>query len=98
MPGRTAVAIAYYDRVALRQASLYADGALKQTFGADDELWVPLAEDGYPVTTAEPLRVNQLAAGEEYETLYNAIDLALSEAGYAQATSCQHIVQIAYEV
>jgi hypothetical protein len=49
------------------------------SFGADDELWVPLDEDGNPLVTACARRIGELDhdAGAEYETCRNAIQLGL---------------------
>ena len=72
------VALFLYDsRVAYRAASLFAGGAVHQSFGLEDERWVPLTEDGEPMLNATPVSVSQLVPGEEYATVMNAIDLAL---------------------
>ena len=56
---------------------------LKTHFGEDDELWVPLDENGQPDLSAAPLAVDDLLDDEEYATLKNAIDLGLEEFGVA---------------
>jgi hypothetical protein len=90
----TAVAFAYNDQIGLREAVLFTDGRTVREFGAEDELWVPLGEDGKPAPNVLPLSIGQLVPGEEYETSHNAIDLAFMAAGFAEPT-CAEIIQIA---
>jgi hypothetical protein len=60
---------------------LYVDGKLIKEFGEGDELFVPLAENGEPIKTAPRIKLADFIAGEEYETIQNAIELGLAEFG-----------------
>jgi len=97
-PTGVAVAAFYDDRVAHREAWLFSGGAATRSFGAADELWVPTDERGEPIATAEPLTFDRLDPGEEYETVRNAIDLALLAAGISVSLDCRQVRQIAFEV
>ncbi len=92
-----AVAASYDDSAGHREACLASGGVVIRTFGTEDELWVPLDEDGEPIITAEPLKTSQLLPAEEYETIQNAIDLAFRAAGFPHHVDCRHVREIAFE-
>jgi hypothetical protein len=78
--GRSLV-IRFDSRVGHRSATLYVDGQRASVFGEADELFVPLDERGLPRTNEKPLRADQLAPDEEYETIQNAIQQGLKALG-----------------
>jgi len=72
-----ALVVRYDDRVGLRWAGLYEGGEAVREFGEDDELWVPLGEDGEPVVDGLQLKYSELDPDEEYATSVNAIEAGL---------------------
>jgi hypothetical protein len=78
--GRSLV-VRFDSRVGHRSAALYINGQRASVFGETDELYVPLDERGLPRTNEKPLRADQLAPGEEYETIENAIQQGLKALG-----------------
>lgn len=79
--GRSLV-VRFDSRVGHRSAALFVDGQRASVFGEADELYVPLDERGLPRATEEPLRADQLAPDEEYETIQNAIQQGLKALGH----------------
>jgi len=77
--------LVYDDRVGLRESIVISDGA-RVTFGAGDELWVPLGEDGHPLATARALRHTELQDDEEYATIKDAIQLGLDRFGASMSS------------
>ena len=78
--GRSLV-VRFDSRIGHRSAALYLDRQPALVFGEADELYVPLDEQGLPRREAEPLRADQLAPEEEYETIQNAIEQGLKAFG-----------------
>jgi hypothetical protein len=76
-----ALLVRYDSRIGHRSSSLYVDGNLRKRFGQNDKLFVPLDEDGEPLTTGPRAKFTELVDGEEYETIQNAIELGLAELG-----------------
>ncbi len=73
--------VRYDSRTGHRSATLYDRGEVEGDFGPDDELFVPLDEEGDPVRAAVPLPRAALDPDEEYETHRNAIELGISALG-----------------
>lgn len=68
-------------RAGSRSSAVFENGQLGQTFGEDDELYVPLDDKGDPVRNASPVRLTMLDPDQEYETIQNAIQLGLRAFG-----------------
>jgi hypothetical protein len=90
----SALAVFYDNRVALRAAVHYSRGKLVREYDAQDELWVPLDEDGQPLLGGPPLLVGDLSPEEEYETVRNAIDVALSAVGLYPSLDSRSLKQL----
>ncbi len=75
------VSFEFDSRVGYRAATHFANGEVVGTFGVADELWVELGEEGDPLEDSPQLLPSQLKEGVEYETAWNAIDLALRSLG-----------------
>ena len=76
-----ALVLRYDSRLGHRSSRLYIDGRQIRAFGEDDELFVPLDDDGEPVLSARPVRRDEFEAGAEYETVRNAIQLGMDALG-----------------
>jgi hypothetical protein len=78
-----ALLLQYDDRSGFRSAALYRDGTLARVWSEADELWVPLDEEGEPMTSSQPLRTEELVqdGDQEYETIKDAIQLGLEAFG-----------------
>jgi len=76
--GKTLV-IRYDSRIGHRSSRLFEDGMLQCSFGAEDEVWVPVDEEGLPVKDGPVYKETELLPGEEYETIQNAIELGIQE-------------------
>ncbi len=76
-----ALAVRYDSRIGHRSAVLFRDGQSVRRFGEDDELFVPLDDDGEPIRTASPLGLGELDSNLEYETISNAIQQGLDALG-----------------
>jgi hypothetical protein len=76
--------VKYDDRIGYRQSFLYVEGILKNEFTAKDEIWVLLDEEGEPLLDKyfSSIQVeNDDDEENEYQTLYNSIELGLNELG-----------------
>jgi hypothetical protein len=73
--------IDYDSRFSHRAATVYASGVLRHKFGENDEMFVPLDENGAPVLHARPRKIAEFLEGEEYETILNSIQLGFSSFG-----------------
>lgn len=73
--------VKYDSRTGYRSAILWNGGQAIAEFGAEDELFVPLDEDGEPVASATLRPRADLKSDEEYETAKNAIELGLDAFG-----------------
>jgi hypothetical protein len=71
--------IRYDSRIGHRSARLFEDGMLQCSFGAEDEVWVPVDEEGLPFKDGPVYKETELLRGEEYETIQNAIELGIQE-------------------
>ncbi len=71
----------YDSRLGYRESQLYEKGDSRLGFGLDDELWVPLREDGELDRSAPPMKVSELQEDEEYGTIKNAIDFGFESFG-----------------
>jgi hypothetical protein len=77
--------VARYDsRSGYVSSELYNNGKLSKGFDEDDEVYVLLGEDGMPLVQGKQFRYADLDPDEEYDTLYNAIQLGLDEMALAQ--------------
>lgn len=79
-----ALLVAYDTRVSCRVAVL-AEGEVAAEFGEEDELFVPLREDGTPNNEGLRLRFEELDPTGEYETVVNAVQLGLQHFGHPEA-------------
>ncbi len=73
--------IDYNDQVGYRSAKIYENGECVKEFDADDELWIPLSENGEPNLKASPVRSSEFLEDEEYETVKDALDLGFEAFG-----------------
>jgi hypothetical protein len=76
-----ALAIDYDSRSGYRAARLFMCGSLASSFGAADEIWIQLGQDGYPLPDGPRLAMAELQDDQEYETIENAIELGLQALG-----------------
>lgn len=72
-----AVALWHDGRSCLRGGMLYKKGLPFREFGPDDEVWVPLGDDGELVLDGPRYRLAELPPGGEYDCFASAIDVAL---------------------
>ncbi len=79
-----ALLVRYDSRIGHRSACVYEHGNRVRTFGEDDELFVPLDEEGEPILSADPVTRSEFEDGEEYETVRNAIEQGLDALGVAE--------------
>lgn len=73
-----ALVVRYDSRIGHRSSEVMDGGRCVASYGENDELFVPLDEDGEPLDDATPIRRENLLQGEEYETKVNAIQLGLN--------------------
>jgi hypothetical protein len=76
-----ALAIRYNNKTGIRQ-SIFYDSTGKKTFGKEEEIYVLLDDEGEPLRDGKQFKYDELDTlddEEEYETLYNAIELGLIE-------------------
>lgn len=77
--------LAYDDRIGLRESIVVLEGR-RVAFGEQDELWVPIDEDGRPLKLAQPLLSTELEDEEEYATIKDAIQLGLDQFGISMTS------------
>ena len=70
----------YNDQVGLRYSRHFKNG-LARDFAEDDELWVPLNEEGNPVLSAHRVRKREFKDGDEYDCVYDCITAGLHSFG-----------------
>ncbi|WP_254509786.1 hypothetical protein [Anatilimnocola floriformis] len=89
-----AMLIRWDDRVGMRQAVVYQQGAITREFGEDDEIYVAIADAGLPgrrYTTAE---VDQLDPDEvEVERLVDAIGAACRSTDWCPENSIRDFIR-----
>lgn len=78
--GKTLV-VRYYSTTCYHSASMYEHGKRLSSFGEDDEIWVPLDEEGRHILDAGMFKLSELDDEVEYDTLRTAIDLGLQAMG-----------------
>ena len=78
-----AILIRYDDRVGYRESTVFQEGYPIKSFNLNDEIWVMLDEDGQPIIDGKQFTIEQIADDDddEYETIYNAIQLGLDLLG-----------------
>ena len=76
--------IRFDDRVGLRFAARFEAGSPVATYDSESEIFVETNQDGLPILGAPKLRLRELDPNREYETLRNAIQIALDEIGHSQ--------------
>ncbi|HXI13731.1 MAG TPA: hypothetical protein VNM92_13970 [Thermoanaerobaculia bacterium] len=74
-----ALLVRYDSRAGFRASVAFRDGSELMRYGPDDELYVPLDNDGEPRSDVPPATLSDLDPEEEYETAVNAIELGLRE-------------------
>lgn len=75
------VLIRYDTRIGHRSAVIYRNAAVERSYGEKDEIYVELDKTGEPILAGKRFRVDELQPEDEYETISNAIQLALEETG-----------------
>jgi len=76
-----AVVVRYDSRIGHRSSVVYRVGQPAEHYGPDEELFVPLDDEGEPQTDVKPIPASKLDPDEEYETSVNAIELGLRAIG-----------------
>lgn len=78
-----ALLVRYDDRVGYRSSVLFQEGNPIKSFDLEDEIWVITDEDGEPIVDGKKFTIEQIKDDdeEEYETIYNAIQLGLESLG-----------------
>ncbi|MBH8575127.1 hypothetical protein I8752_19330 [Nostocaceae cyanobacterium CENA369] len=78
----TAVLVVRYDsRIGHRSSIMFAEGLAIYSFDANDEIWVLLNEEGNPLIDGQKFSINSMNDDEEYETIYDAIQLGFQVLG-----------------
>lgn len=73
-----AILVRYDDRIGYRMSVVYQEGNPIKSFGLEDEIWVMTDEDGELIVNGKQFNIEQIKDDEEeYETIYNAIQLGL---------------------
>ena len=76
-----AVLLTLYDnRSGVRFAALFDRDGVRE-FGAEDEHWVPLTENGTADISGERMKLHELEEDREYDCVLSAIDLGLRALG-----------------
>jgi hypothetical protein len=86
--------IIYDDGCGVREATIYQNGDVAQSFGEADELWVPLDDSGMPLAGATPIPVDNLDDNAEYDCVQDGISLGLESFCIAKSVSVAQIRQI----
>ena len=78
-----AILVRYDDRVGYRESIIFQEGYPIKSFNSADEIWVMIDENGEPIDNGEKFTIEQIEDDddEEYETIYNAIQLGLELLG-----------------
>jgi len=76
-----ALVVRYDSRIGHRSAVLFEKGREVERFDEAGELFLPLDDDGEPITTAPPIPRRDLDPDLEYETVSNAIQQGLDALG-----------------
>ncbi|BAY81410.1 hypothetical protein NIES267_08860 [Calothrix parasitica NIES-267] len=78
-----ALLIRYDGRVAYRESTVFQEGYPIKKFDLADEIWVMLDKGGKPIVNGTQFTVEQISDNdnEEYETVYNAIQLGIKSIG-----------------
>ncbi|MEM7717149.1 MAG: hypothetical protein AAF349_26970 [Cyanobacteria bacterium P01_A01_bin.68] len=77
-----AILIRYDDRIGYRESIIFEKGVPVKQFNLADEIWVMLDEDGNPILDSQQFTIDQIEEDdEEYETIYNAIQLGIEFVG-----------------
>jgi hypothetical protein len=84
--------IRYDSRESFRASALYTNGALHKQYGREDEIFVPLDEEGEPVVDGPTHRYSELDPSGEYETSTNAIELGLQKLGVGSWGEIQAVI------
>ena len=77
----TVLVTRYDSRTGHRSSILFKEGLPLYSFDENDEIWVLLDEKGNPLIDGEKFSINSLKDDEEYETIWNAIQLCLQALG-----------------
>jgi hypothetical protein len=78
--------------VGYRTATLYVNGELALSFGQDDELWVPLDEEGELIRDQGIFHVKDLDPDTEYDRLKSAADLGFDALGRGTSSELQDTI------
>jgi hypothetical protein len=78
---RVALAVFYDNRCGTEKAMLFSQGREGRAFGPEDELWVPLDEEGEPVLEGPRLKPAELQPDQEYDCVRSAIAAGLEALG-----------------
>lgn len=81
------LAVFYDNRCGVNDSNLFRNGSLVESFGEEDELWVPLDDNGYQLTDGERFTVDQLDEDEEYDCIQSGIDVGLATLGVSSPPS-----------
>jgi hypothetical protein len=77
-----AVAVHFDDMFQVQESTLYQDGESIRSFGEEDELWAPTAENGEVAPDAPRCPGNAVPGDEEYALVWDGIDAGLEAAGF----------------
>jgi hypothetical protein len=84
--------VRYDDRVGYRSAVYFVEGVEEAVYAADDELWVPLDDEGDLVLSENPIHKTEFDEDTEYETIENAIQLGLKRFGVGEWAALQRLI------
>jgi len=87
------LAMSYDLRCGMSSAHRFRGGSLVESFGEDNELWVLLDEDGYPLHDGERYTVDQLDDNEEYDCIHTGVDAGLLALGVGNPPSLSALIQ-----
>jgi hypothetical protein len=81
LPLGKALFVLYDNRVGVRLSAMFADGDLVAEYDAEDEIFVPLDENGEPQLLGPRLKPAELDPEQEYDTVMNAVQRGLKDLG-----------------
>ncbi len=88
--GLCTLVVFYNNQVGLREAVLFDPAVTEaRVFGEEDEWWVPLDDEGEPITNGPRFRADQMEALEaqdedaEFDCVWSALDAGLDALGVA---------------